>query len=173
VNRPHGALKLDEVLDGLLVFGARFEGELLTETMLVRDVNGGEENLSAVADFLVRLRPDKAYLTIPTRPPAEQWARPPDESVVNRAYQILSERLDQVEYLIGYGGTAFSYTGDVVDDLLSITAVHPMRADAVSDFLAKAGADLAVVEDLVARGRLVETGHDGRTFYVRKLPGRR
>lgn len=29
----------------------------------------------------------RAYLTIPTRPPAEKWVRSPDEPVVMRAYQ--------------------------------------------------------------------------------------
>jgi wyosine [tRNA(Phe)-imidazoG37] synthetase (radical SAM superfamily) len=173
VNRPHGTLQLAALLDGLLAFRDCFEGELITETMLVRGVNDGEENVTAVADFLARLKPDKAYLAIPTRPPAEHWARPPDEDVINRAYQVLSERLDGVEYLIGYEGTEFSFTGDVVEDLLSITAVHPMREDAVCALLARAEADWAVVEGLVKQERLVETRHDGRSFYLRRLRDRR
>lgn len=52
---------------------------------------------------------------------------------------------------------------------MSITAVHPMREEAVSDFLARAGADWAVVRELVEQGRLVETGYAGRKFYVRKI----
>jgi wyosine [tRNA(Phe)-imidazoG37] synthetase (radical SAM superfamily) len=173
VNRPHGTLQLAALLDGLRAFRDCFEGELITETMLVRGVNDGEENVTAVADFLARLKPDKAYLAIPTRPPAEHWARPPDEDVINRAYQVLSERLDGVEYLIGYEGTEFSFTGDVVEDLLSITAVHPMREDAVCALLARAEADWAVVEGLVKQERLVETRHDGRSFYLRRLRDRR
>ena len=169
VNRPQGRLRLDNVLEGLLTFAGSFEGELITETILVRDVNDGEENISAIADFLVQLEPARAYLAIPTRPPAEPWARPPAEAVLNRAYQIFRERLDQVEYLIGYEGTEFSSTGDVVEDLLSITAVHPMRADAVRDLVARAGADWSAVEGLVERERLVATRHNGRTFYSRKL----
>jgi wyosine [tRNA(Phe)-imidazoG37] synthetase (radical SAM superfamily) len=173
VNRPHGSLELDAVLDGLLAFRDCFGGELITETMLVRGVNDGEENVTAVADFLARLKPDRAYLAIPTRPPAEHWALPPDEDVINHAYQILSERVDRVEYLIGYEGTEFSSTGDVVEDLLSITAVHPMRADAVWALLAKADAEWAVVDGLVEQNRLVETRHDGQLFYLRRLSGRR
>ena len=55
------------------------------------------------------------------------------------------------------------------EDLLSITAVHPMREDAVKEFLARAGADWDVVRWLVAHDQLVEAEHDGRTFYLRKL----
>lgn len=98
---------------------------------------------------------------------------PPAEEAINRAYQILSQRVEQVEYLIGYEGNAFAFTGDVERDLLSITAVHPMRQEAVSDFLARAGSDWSLVRQLIAQGQLVETSYAGRNFYVRKLPGRR
>jgi len=169
VNRPHGRLDLGEIQEGMLAFAEDFDGRLVTETMLVRDVNDGPESLHQVAAFLQRLSPDIAYLSIPTRPPAEPDAGPPDEETINRAFQILSDRLDHVEYLIGYEGNAFASTGDVEEDLLSITSVHPMRDDAVEELLRKAGADWSAVQSLVDRGLLVETKLEGRRFYLRKL----
>jgi len=78
--------------------------------------------------------------------------------------------VDQVvEYLIGYEGNAFAFTGNVEEDLLSITSVHPMREDAVSEFLARAGADWSVVHRLIAQDQLVESKYDGLTFYMRRL----
>jgi len=169
VNRPHGRLDLREIQEGMLAFAEGFEGRLVTETMLVRNVNDGPKSLEQVAAFLQRLGPDTAYLSIPTRPPAEPEAGPPDEETINRAFQILGRKLDHVEYLIGYEGNAFAFTGDVEDDLLSITSVHPMRDDAVEEFLRKAGADWAAVRSLVDRGLLVETELEGHRFYLRKL----
>jgi wyosine [tRNA(Phe)-imidazoG37] synthetase (radical SAM superfamily) len=75
------------MLEGALTFARSFQGRLVTETMLVAGVNDGEEHLSQVAGFLERLQPDSAYLAVPTRPPAEEWARAPDEGTLNRAYQ--------------------------------------------------------------------------------------
>ena len=169
VNRPHGTLRLDSILDGALEFASEFKGELMTETMLVEGVNDGEKNIAGIADFLIRLRPDRAYLSMPTRPPAEGWAHPPTEETINRAFQILSEKVDHVEYLIGYEGSEFAFTGNVEEDLLSITAVHPMREDAVSEFLKRAKADWAVVHRLVAQDRLVEAQYGGHQFYLRKF----
>jgi wyosine [tRNA(Phe)-imidazoG37] synthetase (radical SAM superfamily) len=157
----------------MLEFAKAYSGELVTETMLVEGINDGDKHINEVADFLAQLGPVRAYLSIPTRPPAEAWVRPPSEEVINRAYQILSERVHHVEYLIGYEGDAFAFTGDVEKDLLSITAVHPMRREAVSDFLARAGADWSLVRQLIAQGQLVETSYAGRSFIMRKLPGRR
>jgi wyosine [tRNA(Phe)-imidazoG37] synthetase (radical SAM superfamily) len=168
-DRPHGALRLTAVLDGALEFARVFEGELTTETMLVEGVNDRDDHLREVASFLARLEPARAYLSIPTRPPAEEWVRAPGEEAINRAYQIFAERVDPVETLIGYEGNEFAFTGDAEKDLLSITAVHPMREDAVSEFLARAGAAWPVVHELVERGQLVRTEYKGQRFYMRKL----
>lgn len=54
-------------------------------------------------------------------------------------------------------------------DLLSIIAVHPMRRGAVEALLERAGADWSAVEDMLARGQLIETAYGGATFYMRKL----
>ncbi|HUV90069.1 MAG TPA: radical SAM protein [Anaerolineae bacterium] len=169
VDRPRGTLSLAAILDGALRFGHDYAGTLATETMLVAGLNDGPESIARVADFLARLRPATAYLSIPTRPPAEAWAHAPGEEALNRAYQILSEKVGQVEYLIGYEGDAFAFTGSVEEDLLSITAVHPMREDAVSAFLARAGANWSVVKRLIERDQIVQTVYRGDTFYQRRL----
>ena len=169
INRPHRALQLSSLLEGMLEFGKVYSGELVTETMLVEGVNDRDDHIGEVADFLARLRPSTAYLAIPTRPPAEKWVQPPDEETINRAYQILTERADRVEYLIGYEGNAFAFTGNVEEDLLSITSVHPMREDAVNEFLTRAKADWPIVHRLIAQDQLVETEYEGRRFYMRRL----
>jgi wyosine [tRNA(Phe)-imidazoG37] synthetase (radical SAM superfamily) len=169
VDRPHRTLRLASILEGALEFAAVYHGHLATETMLVAGLNDGESQLRKVAHFLARLKPAVAYLSIPTRPPAEKWVRAPDEDALNRAYQIFRDRVERVEYVIGYEGEAFAFTGDLEDDLLSITAVHPMRADAVQAFLARAGRDWAVVYQLVEQGELVETEYGGHKFYLRRV----
>jgi wyosine [tRNA(Phe)-imidazoG37] synthetase (radical SAM superfamily) len=157
----------------MLEFAQAYTGELATETMLVEGVNDSTEHIGQIAGFLAQLGPLRVYLSIPTRPPAEPWVRPSGEEVINQAYQILSERVHHAEYLIGYEGDAFAFTGEAERDLLAITAVHPMRREAVSEFLGRAGADWSLVRRLIAQGQLVETTYAGQSFYMRKLPGRR
>ena len=169
IDRPHGSLRLEAIMDGLLAFATSYRGTLVTETMLVAGVNDDEQMIAEVADFVARLRPATAYLALPTRPPAEEHVRPPTEEALNRAYQVMQTRLPQVEYLIGYEGNKFAFTGDVEDDLLSITAVHPMRRDAVEAFLARTGADWAVVRRLIDQDALIETAYQEHIFYTRRL----
>ena len=168
INRPHRELELGLILEGMLDFSKSFRGELVTETMLIQGIGLDADILKEMADFLDRLNPAKAYLAIPTRPPAESWVRPPEPKDINVAFQVFHEKLDQVEYLIGYEGNAFAFTGNVEEDLLSITSVHPMRESAVREFLKKAGADGSVVHQLIAQGKLVEADYEGQKFYLRK-----
>jgi len=168
INRPHRDLELGVILEGMLDFSKIYPGEVVTETMLVQGISIEADILKEMADFLVRLNPAKAYLAIPTRPPADNWVRPPAPEEINVAFQIFHEKLDQVEYLIGYEGNAFAFTGNVDEDLLSITSVHPMRESAVIDFLKKADTDWSKVDKLIAQGRLVETDYEGQKYYMRK-----
>jgi len=64
-------VSLDKILQGMQEFAATYSGTLCTETMLVRDLNDNEAELKAIASFLKEnINPSKAYIGIPTRPPA-------------------------------------------------------------------------------------------------------
>jgi wyosine [tRNA(Phe)-imidazoG37] synthetase (radical SAM superfamily) len=171
INRPHGRLRLDDQLRGGLRLSRRFQGTLTTETLLVAGLNDDQANVDDLGRYLEALGPDVAYLSVPTRPPAEAGVRPPGDDIVFRAWQALTARLPgtRVELLVGYEGNAFASTGDARADLLAITAVHPMRGDAVADLLARAGERWPVVEELVADGLLAKREHGGRTFFVRRF----
>ena len=169
VNRPYGALRLDLIMEGMLAFAQAYEGELVTETMVVRGLNDHTEQFVELAAFLARLAPKKAYLAIPTRPPAEAWVQPPEEADLIQGFMILREKVGEVELLTGYEGDAFASTGDAESDLLAITAVHPMRKEAVQALLERTGAPWSLVEHLVKQGLVREVEFGGREFYLRRF----
>ncbi|MBN2726977.1 radical SAM protein [Candidatus Mcinerneyibacteriota bacterium] len=169
IDRPLKPLDYDKIKDGLLLFSREFKGTLATETMLVKGLNDSAEDLRKTASFIALLQPSIAYISIPTRPPAETWAVPPDESVINEAFHIFSEAGLPCEYLIGYEGDAFAQTGDLAEDILSITSVHPMREEAVKKMVDKSDASFEVIEDLVDKEELIRTSFNNHTFYLRKL----
>jgi wyosine [tRNA(Phe)-imidazoG37] synthetase (radical SAM superfamily) len=169
VNRPHPFLVLQSILEGMLTFAKNFSGTLATESMLIRAVNDHDKAVNALADFLKKLEPDRAYLSIPTRPPTEKSVHAPDEANLNRIFQILSQQVNHLELLTGYEGNAFAFTGNVSEDLLSITSVHPMREEAVGALLAKSGADWELITQLINQGHLIQTDYEGKKFYVRRI----
>jgi wyosine [tRNA(Phe)-imidazoG37] synthetase (radical SAM superfamily) len=169
INRPHGALSLDKILEGITQFARIFKSELATETMLVQGLNDQPREIEEIASFLASLKPKKCYIAVPIRPPAEKWVKPPDIFALNLAYQVFREKRLAAELLIGDEGNAFAFTGNAEEDLLSIMAVHPMPEDAVFEFLRKAKTDQKVVERLVKENKLVKTHYRDTVFYLRKM----
>jgi wyosine [tRNA(Phe)-imidazoG37] synthetase (radical SAM superfamily) len=169
VDRPNRNLSLKDILSSMLKFKENFKGEIITETMLVKNINDNSQRIKRVANFLAKLKPSRAYLSVPIRPPADSWVQSSSEEVVNQSYHLFKEKVDQVECLIGYEGNAFAFTGEVEEDILSITSVHPMRQDALKDFLGRANSDWSVINRLIKQGKLVESEYEGHKFYIRKF----
>jgi len=173
INRPHGSLKLDKILDGIAEFSNEYEGKIITETMLIDGIDYSDE-LEKIGTFLADLNVSKAYIAIPTRPPAEEWVMPAPEEVLNEAFCIFSEKLgdERAELLIGYEGNLFSSTGDLEKDLLGITAVHPMREEAVKKLVEKTDTTWGAVEAMLEGNQLVRLEYESEVYYMRRLPSR-
>lgn len=169
INRPHRSLKLTEILNGIREFAADYSGDLITESMLIRDLNDGDDSLRSIAEFLSEVEPKAAFISAPIRPPAESWVLPPLEDRLNTAYQMLSEHLDHVELLVSHEEGAFVSSGDIRSDILSITAVHPMREVALRSLLDRRGEDWTLVGSLLKCGDLAEAIYRGERFYIRRI----
>jgi len=173
INRPHPSLSFDKVIEGIETFAKGFKGTLISETMLVKGM-GQVEEIEEIAYLVKRLGVWKAYLAIPTRPPAESWVEPPLEQDILRAYRVFVEKLgeDKVGLLLGFAEGEFGSGANPREELLGILSVHPMRKSEVERYLARASADIRLVEELVASGEVVKLNYRGEEFYMRKLPGR-
>ena len=169
INRPHQSINLEEILEGMIEFSLNFKGRLTTETMLIDGINTSQLNIEGVSGFVSKLQPYRAYVAIPTRPTSEKWVKIPSEATVNKDFQIFREKIGQVEYLIGYEGNDFAYSGEIEKDLLNITAVHPLRLESVQHLLSKAQANWTVIENLMYQEKLKEVEYEGNKFYMRCL----
>lgn len=171
INRPHGHLNLDNILMGIEEFSEDFGGLLVTETMLVKKLNDNRGELKRIAVYISSIGPHRSYLSVPTRPPAERDVSAPSEYYLYNAYRIFTENNIHTELLIGYEGNAFTFTDNIEEDILSITSVHPMRRDAVLNYLLKAGSSWDIVQKLLDERKLVKLKYNGKDFYMRRLSG--
>ena len=169
INRPHGHLSLEIIQASMQQFAADYHGKLVTETMLVNGLNNTPKELQAIADFVSTLSPHTAYISTPIRPPAETWVHAPDTAHINRAWQILASREINVELITKPEDIHFALTSNLQQDILSITAVHPLRQDAVEELIRKSGSSWQQVEELISTGDLLRLEYDGETFYLRNL----
>lgn len=169
INRSYGKLDLQKVLNGIKNFRHSFKGTFVTETMLVSGINDDKESLDNTSKFIKEINPDKAYILVPTRPPAEGFVNPPSEENLNMAYQIFNSEINRVELLTGSGETDFTYSSDAGKELVSILAVHPMSLVAVDTFLHKANESWSLIESLIHKNILKEVEYSGNKFLVKNI----
>lgn len=165
INRPDRRLEFPKVLEGIRTFASRYRGQLVSETMLVDRENTNPSELAALADYLSGLSPQTAYLSVPSRPPAQAGVRIPDAEQLNRAERAFEDAGLNVSSLTEYEGDQFTVTADTAQDILGIAAVHPLREDALRRILEQSEADWGLVERLIAEGRLHKTLHDRKSYY--------
>lgn len=171
IDRPHGMLKHQDILNGIVEFSRAFKGTLVTETMLVEGINGQETNMESLAEQLAVIQPSKAYLLVPTRPPAESGIeRPSVENLRKAAAIIRGISGTDVECITGdEREEGFFFSEDIADDILSITSVHPIREDIVDTLLYKRNADKSVLAELIEKGQISEFIYEGRKFYRKNI----
>jgi len=169
IDRPNGKLELEEIISGIKTFASSFKGMLVTETMLVKEMNDNIESLRKTAQVISELNPYKAYILTPTRPPAEIFVEPPSENNLNLAYQTFLDLINSVELLVYSEGTNFSYSSDAEKELLSILAVHPMRKDAVEEFLSRSKTSWSLVDDLIRNNLLKKVKYSNNTFIIKNI----
>ncbi|MGF7139819.1 radical SAM protein [Roseimarinus sediminis] len=167
INRPYPGIDLDGILQGIERFAGRYQGRLHTETMLVDRLNDHESGLEATSAFIAKLHVETAYLSIPTRPPAEKTVKAITPENIAKAWQIFNNKGINTENLTGFEGTNTGYTGNAYEDILNITAVHPLRDDTLNELLKKEKAGMEVIESLMTQHYLIKNHYNGHDYYTR------
>jgi len=166
LNRPHGAIQVAQIVEGMARFRQEFGGQLWVEVMLVRGLNDNEETLGHVCEALDRIGPNRVYVNVPIRPPAESWVVAPDTEGLVLAHALLGDVvfIDQPE-----SGT-FSTAGfdDPVEAVAMIVRRHPMRLEQIvrtPDEYSEHSID-AALHRLEADGRMQCVIYRGETYYA-------
>ena len=172
INRPQKELQWEPLQRGLDEFSRVFPGRLVTDTMLVEGNTDGPEALRQTAPRIARLNPVKAYLSIPIRPPANARVKAPSEEVLTEAFHIFGKQGLQTELLLGFEGTDTGFTGNAEEDILNISAVHPIREDTMAELLRKNQASKELVDRLIREERIKVVSFNGKDFFLRNIRSR-
>lgn len=131
INRPHGALELLKIKEGLINFRKIYSKELWVEVFLVKNINDNDTELKKIKDILKLIRPDKIHLNTLDRPGAESWV----EAVEGSVMADIAGYLDNAA-LIYDPETAGRIFGNNVDDfIISTMKRRPCTAEDISRIL--------------------------------------
>ncbi len=164
INRPHGGLPFEQVLEGLKKAGERFKGHIWLEIMLVDGWNDHDEALDAFKELLGAFRYDRLYLNTPVRPPREARVKKPSTERVKTFSEVL-------------GGIALDYLSDEVytsadaddyDALVALIKRHPLHRQEIQSFLEARKHDNVegIIERLEKDKAIRVVEHDHFTMYA-------
>jgi len=124
INRPHPSLKFKVIMQGLLDFKKKFDGQFWVEVMLMKGINDSREELLKIKEKLDLIRPDRIDINVPIRPPTEDWVKIPSKSIIPILNEIFG---DYTNINFPEQGKFITYSSDFEKELLSILERHPMR----------------------------------------------
>ena len=84
---------------------------------------------------------------------------------------MLIQKLAQinVECITGDEGENFFFTDDVINDLLSIISVHPIREDVINQLLKDKNLDRLIINKLIEQNVIEEFLYENNKFYRRRI----
>jgi hypothetical protein len=170
INRPPSEFGFERHLEGLAAFSREYSGKLWIEVMLVAGLNDGEAALRDLAAAIGLVMPDEVHLVLPTRPPAESWVRPADETAIHLAAAILGSVARVVLPDAQHGGFGSGREPDPIASAAAILARHPMSVGELRAALESWGAlepDI-LIRELVRSGEAIEVLRGGVVFLRRR-----
>ncbi len=169
VNRPIKDLKLNEILEGIKIFSNEFKGEILTETLFIKNLNDSFYEIEKISEFLKEVSPTIAYIGYPTRPPAEKWIEIPEKERIDFAYIVFKNKGINVRIIEKTKEEKFGFTGNIIEDILSILSVHPMERKEIEEFLTENKGNFDLIKELIKNGKIEEIEYRQRKYYRRKF----
>ncbi|MGC9343472.1 MAG: radical SAM protein [Bacteroidales bacterium] len=88
VNRPAKDLNINDYIRGLVDFRKEYPGEIWLEILIIPGYNDDNENLLALKEAIVNIKPDKIQLNTLDRPGTEENLRPASRVELNSIKEL-------------------------------------------------------------------------------------
>jgi len=164
INRPAQCAKLQEIIDGLCLFARNFRGELWLEILLSKGINDSAEDLAALRQALIDIKPTKIQLNTVVRPPLEEFAKPLTETELA---EISRQLPGTVEIIADFRNRKRENTRSAKKtELLEMLRRRPCTETDICEALNLDGNLTArLLKELTASGEIAHSAHMGKIYY--------
>jgi wyosine [tRNA(Phe)-imidazoG37] synthetase (radical SAM superfamily) len=131
INRPHPALALREMVDGITALKEEFSNQLWMEVFIVPDLNDRQVELGRIQQVMDRIQPDQIQINSLDRPGTESWVKPVDREVL-KTIQACMHNISMVDN-VGGSRSATVFSGDLNGLIVSTIRRRPCTAADISE----------------------------------------
>lgn len=157
INRPLPDFSLEQLLTGLIAFRQEFAGQIWLEIMVLKGLNDGEADLTALRQAIRKIAPDKVQLNTAVRPVVEDYAQPLTAGEMAAVATFLGEG---VEVIAAFNRDQVAQADSSDAAFLEVLARRPMTAQDLAQAL---GLPLPLVQKRLQH--LCESGRISYNFY--------
>ncbi len=165
IHRPHPALELKRVVDGMRLFREQYKGDLFMEVVLLAGINDTEREIKGLKALMAQIAPDRIQLNTVVRPPADRRARSLDSKRLMEIKEIFggnAEIVADIPVLCGSGRK-----DSTTRTLLDMVRRRPLRPLDIARSLDLPVGDVEeLVKGLLIKGLIREQEHSGDTYYL-------
>ena len=164
IHRPHEALQLRKIIDGLKLLRCDYNGLIFLEVVLLNGFNDNNREITGLKRVIEEISPDKVQLNTVVRPPTD-----------SRAESVNRERLEEIRAFFGDKAEIIAdipprqrkqVYDSYVDTIIETAKRRPMRAADIANIL---NLPLEEVEGLIKglqiKGIISATGQGEEIYY--------
>jgi len=164
VNRPHPALRFDQLVEGEKAFRSVYTGKFFLEVFLIKGLNARPEDVRKIAALAKEIAPDRVQLNTAVRPPAEDYALPLPREEMESLSELFVPKAEIIAEFRAKHGSHFEANQDAILAMLKrrpctaeqIAEVFGMHLNEVSKYLGK----------LTGNRKIILEQRNGLTYYT-------
>lgn len=96
VDRPHKDIKIEDIIDGLIMLRREFRGKIWLEVMLVKGVNDDIRHIRKLKEIIDKINPDKIQVNSPVRTASEGGVFSVSKVKLKKIKEILGEKAELI-----------------------------------------------------------------------------
>ena len=165
IHRPHGGLKLAEIVEGLKALRKEFEGLIYLEVILLKGMNDTEREVSALKSVIQEIQPDRIQLNTVVRPPTDSRAKALDTRRLEEIKLFLGDRAEIVADVDRANKALERDSKNRV--LLDMVKRRPLRSKDIANAMGLTPAEAeGILKGLLLKGYLNQYLHGEEKFYI-------
>jgi wyosine [tRNA(Phe)-imidazoG37] synthetase (radical SAM superfamily) len=149
LDRPFEKDKLNLIIYGLIEFRKMYEKEIWLEIFFAQGINDSEEDLNALHEAIIKIKPDLIQLNTLDRPPAESFTKP----VTKKFLEDVAKRWNDlpVEIISRYKnrGEIENYSKEFEQQILAALKRRPLTRSDLSYVFNKPMVEIAKYLDIL------------------------
>lgn len=166
VNRPHGNISFEKMVDGIASFTKRFSGEVWLEVFLLGGITGIIAEVEKIAVIIRKISPARVQLNTVFRPPAEDFAFSIPMNGMLALKDLFPGRVEIISEFSGHDTGASALSSDMGLEIMALLERRPCTLNDIATGLGIHPNEVAKeLKPLLSSGSVVEQRVHERIYF--------